>query len=199
MSAIGDLYKVRIGMRTRQQRSGSAVQDGRDLVVRSLGLSARRGWLEMGGLRFACALGRGGQKARKREGDGATPVGSFRLERVLWRADRALKPRTGLAARPIRPDDGWCDDPRDRSYNRLVRHPYPASAERLWRADHLYDLVVVLSHNECPRIRGLGSAVFMHLARPGFEATAGCIALSERDLRLVLSKTMPGARVVVGT
>ncbi len=73
--------------------------------------------------------------------------------------------------------DGWCDDPRDRNYNRYVRHPYPASAERMWREDNLYDVVVVLSHNDRPRVRGRGSAVFMHVARTGMTPTEGCVAL----------------------
>jgi L,D-peptidoglycan transpeptidase YkuD (ErfK/YbiS/YcfS/YnhG family) len=126
--------------------------------------------------------------AMKREGDGATPTGRWRLVEVLWRPDRGQRPRTRLPVSAIRPDDGWCDHSPDRNYNRRVRHPYPVSAERLWRADRLYDIVVVLSHNQRPRIRGRGSAVFLHLARDGYAATEGCIALSERDMRRLLGR-----------
>ena len=87
-----------------------------------------------------------------------------------------------LPARAIRPDDGWCDASADRNYNRPVRHPYSASAERLWRSDGLYDLVVVLAYNERPRVRGRGSAIFMHVARPGYAPTEGCIALARAHL-----------------
>lgn len=184
-----------------QEREGAGVAAKRSgasrLIVRTLGRSATRGWLEIGGRRCICALGRGGVKVRKREGDGATPAGTWRLVEVLWRDDRIRRSRTSLPVRAIRPDDGWCDAPSDRNYNRQVCHPYPASAERLWRDDHLYDIVVVLDHNRRPRVRGHGSAVFMHLARPGLVPTEGCIALAERDLRLVLARARHGTRIVV--
>lgn len=168
------------------------------LVLRSLSRSARSGVLETGWLRARCAIGRNGVKARKREGDGATPAGIWRVVRVLWRSDRTRRPVTRLPVRALSIDDGWCDAPSDRNYNRAVRHPYPASAEQLWRRDHLYDIVVVLDHNQRPRIKGCGSAVFVHLARPGYEATEGCIALGERDLRRWLAMARPGTRLVIG-
>ena len=107
------------------------------------------------------------------------------------------RPRTGLPVRPIRPDDGWCDAPADRNYNRAVRHPYPASAERLWRMDHLYDVVVVLRHNWRPRVRAGGSAIFVHLARSGYAPTEGCIALKPGHLLRLVQRLRPGARVRV--
>jgi L,D-peptidoglycan transpeptidase YkuD (ErfK/YbiS/YcfS/YnhG family) len=97
----------------------------------------------------------------------------------------------------MRPEDGWCDAPGDRNYNRPVRHPYPASAERLWREDELYDVVVVLGHNQRPRIRAGGSAIFMHVARPGYLPTEGCIALARRHLLIVLERLKPGSAVRV--
>ena len=124
---------------------------------------------------------------RKREGDGATPIGGWHLSSVLYRADRMPRPRTPLPARPLRPSDGWCDEPRDRNYNRFVRHPYPASAERLWRQDGLYDLIVILAHNFRPRLRGGGSAIFLHVASPGYSPTAGCVALQRNHLMALIS------------
>jgi len=152
------------------------------LVVRGLSAGAKRGVLTCGNLRFPCAIGRSGRRAGKREGDGATPVGSFALREAFYRPDRLMRPRTRLPLGPLRPVDGWCDDPDDRNYNRRVRHPYRASAERLWRTDHLYDLIVVMGHNDRPRVRGRGSAVFIHVAGPGLAPTAGCIALRRTDL-----------------
>jgi L,D-peptidoglycan transpeptidase YkuD (ErfK/YbiS/YcfS/YnhG family) len=166
-------------------------------TVTGLAPGATRGVVRLGGLVLPCALGRSGRRALKREGDGATPVGRWRLLQVLYRADRIRRPATALPARPIKPDDGWCDAPADRNYNRPVRHPYPASAERLWRTDGLYDLVVVLSHNVRPRVRGSGSAVFMHVAQPGLSPTAGCIALKREHLRRLLVQLGPGATVRV--
>lgn len=166
-------------------RRGNAVV--RPFVVRAISARATRGVLDLGGGRqLPCAMGRSGRRALKREGDGATPLGRHRVRFVLWRADRSLPPPTALPCRPIRPDDGWCDAVGDRNYNRRVRHPYPASAEHLWREDHLYDIVVVLDANERPRKQGAGSAIFLHLARPGYQPTAGCVALTRRDLVRVL-------------
>jgi L,D-peptidoglycan transpeptidase YkuD (ErfK/YbiS/YcfS/YnhG family) len=155
------------------------------------------GVLEAGSLRAPCALGRSGRRLVKREGDGATPVGHWALVEVLYRADRVGRPITALPIRPIKVSDGWCDAVGDRNYNRLVQHPYAASAEELWRQDHLYDLVVVLSHNRIPRVQGGGSAIFMHLARPGFAPTAGCIALRESDLRRLLARSARGTMILI--
>ena len=170
-------------------------RQGLQVVARTR--SGTRGLLFMGPHAIPCALGRGGRSARKREGDGATPSGTWRLLRVLYRADRTPRPRTALPVRPLKVDDGWCDAVGDRNYNRLVRHPYPASAERLWRADALYDVVVVLDHNQQPRVQGAGSAIFMHVASPGYRPTEGCVALARHHLLLVLAKARLGTRLVV--
>ena len=165
------------------------------LVVRALSRRHARGVVALGGRQVPCALGRAGRTVRKREGDGATPTGRFTLLRVLYRPDRGRRPTTGLPVGAIRPSDGWCDAPADRNYNRDVRLPYPASAERLWRDDALYDIVIVISHNRCPRVRGAGSAVFIHLARPGHLPTEGCVALARRDLLLLLARLRRGAAI----
>ncbi len=147
-----------------------------------------------------CALGAGGLCAakKKREGDGATPTGDYYLRRLLYRADRTPPPRTTLPARAIREDDGWCDDTNDPAYNRPVALPYPASHEKLWREDHVYDLIGVLSHNDNPPAPGLGSAVFIHLARPDYSPTRGCIALAEPDLRALFAFASKETLIRVG-
>jgi L,D-peptidoglycan transpeptidase YkuD (ErfK/YbiS/YcfS/YnhG family) len=150
-----------------------------------------------GGLAYPCALGRTGRRALKREGDGATPRGIFRLEWVYYRPDRCPRPRTGLAVRAITPNAGWCDAPADRNYNRPVCHPYPASAEEMWRSDGLYDVVAVLDCNRRPRIRARGSAIFLHVARPGLTPTEGCIALRRPHLLRVLATLKRGARICI--
>jgi L,D-peptidoglycan transpeptidase YkuD (ErfK/YbiS/YcfS/YnhG family) len=158
------------------------------LVVRGLSGRDQQGILTYGSLRVPCALGRSGRRALKREGDGATPIGRFAVQQVFYRGDRLRRPRTRLPLARLHPDDGWCDDPNDRNYNRYVRHPYPASAELLWRADHLYDLLVVIGHNHRPRVRGAGSAVFIHVAGPGLAPTAGCIGLPLADLQRLVAR-----------
>lgn len=170
-----------------KSRKGSP-QRAPQLVVRGLSAQARRGVVALGNWRLPCALGRAGRRAVKREGDGATPIGSFAVCKSFYRADRLARPRTRLPLSPLGRADGWCDDPHDRNYNRQVRHPYPASAEHLWRADHLYDLVVVIGHNDRPRVRGRGSAIFVHAAAPGFTPTEGCIALRRSDLVRLLAR-----------
>lgn len=144
--------------------------------------------------RVPCALGRAGvaAAAAKREGDGASPAGTWRLRRGFWRADRLARPDTALWFRPIRPDDGWCDEPADPAYNRPVRLPYPASCETLMREDELYDIVVVLSHNDDPPVPGAGSAIFLHCAKPGYPPTQGCVALACADLLALLKTARPG-------
>lgn len=157
-----------------------------------------RGELRAGNLRFPCALGRTGVNADKREGDGGTPLGSFPLRELRYRQDRVQPPATALPLVPISPADGWCDAPEDPAYNRPVRLPYPASAETMWREDHLYDLVVVLGHNDAPVIPHAGSAVFFHLAREEegeLQPTEGCIALRLDDMLSVLALCGPETRM----
>jgi len=152
------------------------------------------GRFHIGGRTVPCALGPSGvvEAAKKREGDGASPLGLWPLRRVLYRPDRGPPPRTALSARPIAPDDGWCDAPGDPAYNRPVKLPCPASAETLWRDDGIYDLIVVLGYNDDPPVAGAGSAIFLHLARPGYPPTQGCVALARPDLDEVLALAAPG-------
>ena len=140
------------------------------------------------------ALGKGGVRpaVEKREGDGASPLGVWPLRRLLFRPDKSATPLTALPAAPIGPDDGWCDAVDDPHYNGPVALPYPASAERMWRDDEVYDLVVVLGHNDDPVIPGMGSAIFLHLARPDFSPTEGCVALARADLEALLAVAKPG-------
>lgn len=167
------------------------------LHVRAINMRSTKGLLIAGGLRFPCSLGRSGRKFTKREGDGATPMGAWTLRRLFYRADRMQPPRSGLKSRLIRDFDGWCETVGDRNYNRLVRIPYTTSHEYMKRADDLYDIVVELSHNERPRVQGHGSAVFFHLRRPDGGPTAGCIALSLRDMKTVLQHCGSRTRIVV--
>jgi L,D-peptidoglycan transpeptidase YkuD (ErfK/YbiS/YcfS/YnhG family) len=176
---------------------GSTPRSPPKIVVRGLSARSTRGVLTYGNLSFPCAFGRSGRRVGKREGDGATPLGSFALRRAFYRPDRLPRPVTCLALSALGPSDGWCDAPTDRNYNRPVEHPYPASAERLWRDDGLYDVVVVMGYNDHPRIVGHGSAVFMHVAGPGLTPTEGCIALARPHLLRLLQAISPGTRIDV--
>ena len=138
------------------------------------------------------AIGSGGIGVKGAEGDAITPAGVFPIRSVLFRADRIARPRTGLPVDAIAHDDGWCDAPLDPAYNRPVKLPFRASAEALWREDRLYDLVIILGFNDSPVVPGAGSAVFLHVARPDYSPTQGCIALAMADLQEVLAILGPG-------
>jgi len=158
-----------------------------DLIVTAK-LGETRGSARLGERTFPCALGRSGLIANKREGDGGTPIGRFPFRRLLYRADRVPHIETRLPARHIEPEDGWCDDPASPDYNKPIRLPHPARHEKLWLEDHLYDLVVVIGHNDDPIVPGAGSAVFVHVARADWGPTAGCIALRREDLLAILAQ-----------
>lgn len=158
------------------------------------------GRLLLDGAPRRCALGRSGVIAAvdKREGDGMTPLGEWPIRRLLYRPDKLPVgglAATALAAEPIDPEDGWCDDPGDPAYNRPVALPYPASHERMWREDGAYDLVVVLGHNDDPPVAGMGSAIFLHLIKPGFTPTEGCVAVERSVMESLLGQVRAGDRV----
>ena len=158
------------------------------------------GRFELDGRTLRCAIGKAGAIAApdKREGDNRSPLGTWTMHEVWYRPDVYPEgPKTALPVRATRPDDGWCDAPGDPNYNRPVTLPYPASAERMWRDDHVYDLVVILGHNDDPPVPGLGSAIFMHLARDGYPGTEGCVALERSDLEEVLAAARPGDSVEI--
>jgi L,D-peptidoglycan transpeptidase YkuD (ErfK/YbiS/YcfS/YnhG family) len=156
-----------------------------------------QGILRVGPVLMPAALGRGGIRADKREGDGGTPRGRFHPIRLWWRADRLARPRTLLPVRMIGRNQAWCEDPADRRYNRPFIRSANEPGDRLWRDDSLYDLVLEIDHNVRPRIAGRGSAVFVHVARPGFTPTAGCVALGRHDLRRLLSRISTKTRIVI--
>lgn len=165
-------------------------------TVRAVAAEAHRGQLRFADRTFACALGRGGISADKREGDGATPAGRLGLVEVLYRADRVDRPVAELPVRAIRRDHGWCDDPDDPQYNRLVKLPLAASHERLWLEEDAYDMLVVLDWNLATPVAGKGSAIFLHVASYGYGPTAGCVALASADLREVLAGGVGALEVV---
>ncbi len=173
-----------------------------DIFVFPAKTAPHEGRLVCADLDFPCALGRGGIHSDKVEGDGTTPIGVFPLRRLLYRADRLSTPQTGLQARALLPEDGWCDDPDDSAYNQPVSLPYPGHCETLWRDDHRYDLIVILGHNDDPVEKGRGSAVFLHLAGHegdgGLAPTEGCVALGLGDLLKILERADGASRLIVG-
>ena len=157
-----------------------------------------QGLLTVGGRTHVCALGKGGIKALKREGDGATPLGRMRLVSGWFRSDRVGFRSSPLGLVRITERSGWCDAPNDRRYNQPVELPYPASHETMKRADGLYDLVIVLDFNLTTRKRGGGSAIFMHSARQGLTPTEGCVALPAKVLMRLLPRLTERTILTVG-
>jgi L,D-peptidoglycan transpeptidase YkuD (ErfK/YbiS/YcfS/YnhG family) len=150
------------------------------------------------GQTLRCAVGKGGVRIEKQEGDGATPAGLLPLRRILYRADRVQPPRCPMPIEPIARTDGWCDDPTHRDYNRFVHLPNDAHHEELWRQDEIYDVVAVLGWNDQPVVKGRGSAIFLHVARPDYAPTEGCVALARTDLTRLLAEGLTALRVLSG-
>ena len=165
--------------------------------IRARPSNRRQGWLAAGVWHIPVALGRSGIAANKREGDGATPAGRYHPVRLWWRGDRLPRPRTQLPVRSITPWDAWCEDPTDRRYNRSIRLHVGEPGDRLRRADALYDLVIEIDHNVRPRIAGRGSAVFIHVARPGLAPTAGCVAMPAGVLRRLVRRLGPRTEIYI--
>ena len=143
------------------------------------------------------AIGKGGIRTAKREGDLATPAGDFALLQAFYRADRVKPPATALQMRALEPNDAWIDDPRDANYNTFVHLPYPSHVERLWRQDEIYDLLVIVGYNLSPTVAGAGSAIFLHIARKTFSPTVGCVAIERRALLRILPLLGPGSRLII--
>jgi L,D-peptidoglycan transpeptidase YkuD (ErfK/YbiS/YcfS/YnhG family) len=182
--------------------ANQALDGKKRISLRSIRVKARPGRPTQGllfaeALTLRVALGHGGIRADKREGDGGTPRGCFRPIRMWWRADRLPRPRALLPMRRIGPLDAWCEDPADRRYNRAFRRSANEPGDRLKRADHLYDLIIEIDHNTRPRIAGRGSAVFIHVARDGFAPTAGCIALRRHDLQILAARLTRKTRIEI--
>jgi L,D-peptidoglycan transpeptidase YkuD (ErfK/YbiS/YcfS/YnhG family) len=178
--------------KSMRQLTFSVIRVRRRAAGRSCGL------LLAGARAIPVVLGRCGIAANKHEGDGTTPRGRFALIRLWWRADRTPRPCTNLPVRRIDGALAWCEDPTDRRYNRPFRRSANEPGDRLWRDDHLYDLIIELDHNTRPRVAGRGSAVFVHVARPDRSGTAGCVALDVKDLRRLLGRLGPRTRIDIG-
>jgi L,D-peptidoglycan transpeptidase YkuD (ErfK/YbiS/YcfS/YnhG family) len=167
------------------------------LHVRAISACATRGILTCGPLSLPCALGKSGRNFLKKEGDGGSPVGIWSLRRIYYRNDHIIRPLSKIPVSPIRKGWGWCETVGDRNYNRRVSLPYATAHEELKRPDELYDVIVETSHNQRPRIQGRGSAIFFHIARKNFTSTAGCIAVTLKDMQKVLRYCSTRTRLVI--
>jgi L,D-peptidoglycan transpeptidase YkuD (ErfK/YbiS/YcfS/YnhG family) len=161
------------------------------------GLEYRAGRLKWPGGSAPAAVGRGGVRTNKKEGDGATPAGIYPLVFGLYREDRIKLPPSRLPMRALAPHDAWVDDPTDARYNSLVTLPYPARTERMWRNDGIYDVLIVIGYNMKPVIPGAGSAIFLHIARPNLSATEGCVAVDRAVLVNLVPLLAPESSITI--
>jgi L,D-peptidoglycan transpeptidase YkuD (ErfK/YbiS/YcfS/YnhG family) len=157
----------------------------------------KSGYLKYKNLKFRCALGKEGVKKKTMEGDNITPKGIFKIIKIYYRPDKIKKIKTLIKKIKIKKNMGWCDDPNSRFYNKMINLPTKYSHEKLYRNDHLYDLIVVLSYNTNPIIKNKGSAIFMHIANNSYKKTKGCIALKKEHLIKIISKVKKNTKIKI--
>jgi L,D-peptidoglycan transpeptidase YkuD (ErfK/YbiS/YcfS/YnhG family) len=157
----------------------------------------KSGYLKYRDLKFKCALGKSGIGNKKIEGDNITPKGVFRIVKIYYRKDRLKKLSSKFTLIEITKSMGWCDDPKSKKYNQLIKLPSQFSHEKLHRKDNIYDLILVLNYNIKPTIKNKGSAIFMHVAKKNYERTAGCIALNKNHLIYLIKEIKKNTRVLI--
>lgn len=167
------------------------------VTVRTAPRNRQRAIVSFKGITLQAAIGRSGVTAFKREGDGATPIAPMRLISGFVRGERIRLPQTPLSMKRIAKEMLWCDEPKHAAYNRLVKAPFKPSHEEMRRADGLYDVCLVMDWNITSRKRHGGSAIFFHLIKPGYQPTAGCVAVSPRDMKRLLPHLRKGTVVKV--
>ena len=137
--------------------------------------------------KLRCSIGKRGISIKKREGDKKTPKGEFKLKYILYRKDRIFKFKTKLKKIAINKKMGWCDDPNSAYYNKIITYPFKFSAEKLWRKDNIYDIIIIIDYNINPVIKNKGSAIFLHIAKKKYQPTNGCVAVNKKNIRLLAS------------
>ena len=141
----------------------------------------------IGDYKVKCSIGKRGIGLKKKEGDLVTPRGKFRIKYILYRNDRISKFKSKIKKITIKKNMGWCDDPNSINYNKLIKFPFTYSAEKLYKRNNTYDLIIVLNFNMNPIIKNKGSAIFIHIAKQNFQKTAGCVAISKKHMKKVIT------------
>ena len=157
----------------------------------------KSGYLKYKNFKFRCALGKAGIKEKKFEGDNITPRGTYRIIKVFYRSDRIKNLTTRITKIKIKENMGWCDDFKSKDYNKLIKIPFKYSYEKLFRTDHIYDVVILINYNYKPIIRNKGSAIFLHIAKKNYQKTAGCIALKKKHLLKILSNIKKNEKIKI--
>ena len=158
----------------------------------------KNGFLIFGNYKLKCSLGKSGIKTCKKEGDLATPKGIYNLGYLFYRKDRNNKFKCKLKRIPIIKNMGWCDDTKSKKYNSLIYFPFKYSAEKLFRKDTIYDLLINIKYNQNPSIKGKGSAIFLHLTNTKYKSTKGCISILKKDFLKILPKISTKTKILIG-
>ena len=145
-------------------------------------LVVKNGFLIHGNNKYKCSIGYNGLSNNKTEGDGCTPIGTYKINKIFYRPDKINNHKFILDSEIIEERDGWCDDVNSDSYNQKIEFPFKEGAEHLYRNDDLYDIVCVLDYNLNPIIKGKGSAIFLHVAKEDYSPTQGCVAIKKDEL-----------------
>ena len=138
--------------------------------------------------KIKCSIGKRGITIKKLEGDNKTPAGVFKFKSLMYRQDRIPKIKSRLKKIIIKKNMGWCDDSNSKHYNKLIKFPFNFRAEKLWLNKNIYDVIIVINFNMKPIIKKKGSAIFLHIAKKNYMSTRGCIAISKKNMKLLISK-----------
>ena len=147
--------------------------------------------------KLRCAIGKRGITSNKKEGDKKTPKGTFTFGLLFYRKDKIIDLNSSLKKQIIKKNMGWCDDSDSKFYNKLIRFPFKDSAEKLWLKKRMYDLILVINYNLKPTIKKRGSAIFLHLANKNYTPTRGCIALSKKDMLLLINNINKKTKLII--
>ena len=142
--------------------------------------------LSFSNYKVKCAIGKRGISKIKKEGDNRTPKGKYKFKTLLYRKDRVNLIKTSIKKKIITKNMGWCDDPKSNYYNKLIKYPFKYSSEKLYKKNNTYDIILVINYNLNPTISGKGSAIFLHIATKNYKPTKGCIAISKKNMKLIL-------------
>ena len=147
--------------------------------------------------RIKCSIGKRGIKKKRTEGDKSTPKGIFKIKYLLYRKDRLSDIKTKLKKYSIKKNMGWCDDVNSKKYNKLIILPSNLKHEKLYIKDHIYDLVIVINYNMNPIVKNKGSAIFLHIAKKNYSPTKGCVAISKKDMRILLKNLGKKNKIII--
>jgi len=147
--------------------------------------------------KIKCAIGKRGITRKKLEGDNKTPAGIYKFNLIFYRKDRISKIKVNMSKEPIKKNMGWCDDSNSKLYNKLIKFPFNYRAEKLWLSNSSFDIIIIINYNTRPIIKKKGSAIFLHIVKKNYKPTKGCIAVSKKDMNLLLSKIDNKTKLII--